>query len=58
MKQEFTASFKSKNKNMDDNEESKGAAAEDDLAQITGGKEAEVDQYKSMLDEITESSLI
>ena len=28
------------------------------MAQITGGKEAEVDQYKSMLDDITESSLI
>lgn len=28
------------------------------MAQITGGKEAEVDQYRSMLDDITESSLI
>ena len=63
MKKAFNESFQKKKKKKvefagseEDPDPSK--EQEDDLAQITGGKEAEVDQYKSMLDDITESSLI
>ena len=35
-------------------EEGKEAEEEDDLAQITGGREAEIDQYTTMLRDITE----
>lgn len=34
------------------------SGTEDDLAQITGGKEAEVEEYTSMLAKITEDNLI
>ena len=60
LKAAFAASFqKKKKKDSDsDDDENRKSQEEDDLAQITGGKEAEVDQYKSMLDDLTESSLI
>lgn len=54
LKQALTESFKKRDKNRNSgegNEESK----EDDLAQITGGKEAEVEQYTQMLQDITEN---
>mmetsp|Transcript_46949 Transcript_46949/g.62157 ORF Transcript_46949/g.62157 Transcript_46949/m.62157 type:complete len:93 (-) Transcript_46949:414-692(-) len=56
LKAAFTASFQKKKRRDSDssNEENKNSQ-EDDLAQITGGKEAEVDQYKSMLDDVTET---
>ena len=62
MKQAFAESFKKKNKkkkqaSQESNEED-GKDQDDDLAQITGGKEAEVDQYKAMLDDIVEQNLI
>lgn len=53
----MTDSFKKRDRNRhsgEGNEESK----EDDLAQITGGKEAEVEQYTQMLQDITENQLI
>ena len=60
LKQAFTDSFNRKKKNKRDSDDSNedGKEQEDDMAQITGGKEAEVDQYKSMLEELTETSLI
>ena len=59
LKKALTESFQ-KNKKKKDSDDSgeENKEQEDDLAQITGGKEAEVDQFKQMLDEITESSLI
>ena len=52
-------SFKTKEKKKKDsgvkNIEDEKEDQEDDLAQITGGKEAEVDQYTTMLHEITEN---
>ena len=58
LKQAFTDSFKKKKKKKDSDDSNEENKDEDDLAQITGGKEAEVDQYKAMLDEITENYLI
>ena len=58
LKQAFTDSFNKKKKKRDSDDSNEDKDQEDDLAQITGGKEAEVDQYKSMLDDITDSSLI
>ena len=59
MKNALNESFKKKKvrKNDDDSEE-EDKNQEDDLAQITGGKEAEVDEYTDKLKEITENQLI
>ena len=61
LKQALTESFKSKKqkkKGGDSSGEGSGNDEEDDLAQITGGKEAEVEQYTDMLAKITEQQLI
>ena len=47
---------KGKKGQLDNNEE--GKEGEDELDQIGGGKEAEIEQYSQMLHKITEESII
>lgn len=57
LKKAVTDSFqKKKDKNSDDDDDE--GKNDDDLAQITGGKDAEIEQYTQMLANITEDKLI
>lgn len=55
LKQALTNSF---NRRKQEGDGEDGKNKEDDLAQITGGKEAEVEQYTARLAELTENDLI
>jgi len=54
IKRALNESYKKKSKKDNSDED----AQNDDLEQITGGKEAEVEQYTKILEEITENQLI
>lgn len=58
VKQALQESFKKKGEKQKDGNGEEAKNQEDDLAQITGGKEAEVEQYTSILQDIAENSLI
>jgi len=56
LKKAVSESYQKKKKQ--DSEEDDEKKQEDDLAQITGGKDAEIEQYSMMLQKITEDKLI
>jgi ribosomal protein S25 len=56
LKQALQESFKKRSEKKQEGEEGKNQ--EDDLAQITGGKEAEVEQYTQTLQDIAENQMI
>ena len=52
VKDSYDANKKNKKQNSDDDDEEKNK--EDDLAQITGGNDAEIEQYCQMLQKLTD----